>query len=203
MSLAEGLHVERTEFFPTDRSEDGQELMRQYLSDTDATGEASLYRPDTYAQALRSGPGAQGSATPTGRCTRARRRRTPAPTSRSPRAKTAALPGSDMPSGVASPPVVILGHGLGCPPAEMRLDAFAERFAQAGIARRRLHVPPLRRQWQAAAPTPVDQATARRLGRCHRLGEEPSRHRRHPNCRLGKLLRRRSCHHRGLASSRN
>lgn len=31
------------------------------------------------------------------------------------------------------PPVVVLGHGLGAT-REMRLDAFAERFAQAGIA---------------------------------------------------------------------
>jgi cephalosporin-C deacetylase-like acetyl esterase len=38
-----------------------------------------------------------------------------------------------MPDGVASPPAVILGHGLGAT-REMRLDAFAERFAQAGIA---------------------------------------------------------------------
>ena len=38
-----------------------------------------------------------------------------------------------MPIGVTSPPVVILGHGLGGT-REMRLDAFAERFAQAGIA---------------------------------------------------------------------
>jgi dienelactone hydrolase len=38
-----------------------------------------------------------------------------------------------LPSGVASPPVVILGHGLGAT-REMRLDAFAERFAKAGIA---------------------------------------------------------------------
>ncbi|MGB7871910.1 MAG: alpha/beta fold hydrolase [Mycobacterium sp.] len=38
-----------------------------------------------------------------------------------------------LPSGVAAPPVVILGHGLGAT-REMRLDAFAERFAQAGIA---------------------------------------------------------------------
>ena len=38
-----------------------------------------------------------------------------------------------VPAGVASPPVVILGHGLGGT-REMRLDAFAERFAQAGIA---------------------------------------------------------------------
>jgi enoyl-CoA hydratase/carnithine racemase len=55
MSLAEGLHVERTEFFPTDQSQAGQELMRQYLSDTEATGELPLYRPDTYAQALEAG----------------------------------------------------------------------------------------------------------------------------------------------------
>ncbi len=38
-----------------------------------------------------------------------------------------------LPTGVASPPVVILGHGLGAT-REMRLDAFAERFAEAGIA---------------------------------------------------------------------
>jgi dienelactone hydrolase len=38
-----------------------------------------------------------------------------------------------LPTGVTSPPVVILGHGLGGT-REMRLDAFAERFAQAGIA---------------------------------------------------------------------
>jgi dienelactone hydrolase len=38
-----------------------------------------------------------------------------------------------LPTGVASPPVVVLGHGLGAT-REMRLDAFAERFAQAGIA---------------------------------------------------------------------
>lgn len=38
-----------------------------------------------------------------------------------------------LPDGVIDPPVVILGHGLGAT-REMRLDAFAERFAQAGIA---------------------------------------------------------------------
>lgn len=38
-----------------------------------------------------------------------------------------------VPEGVERPPVVILGHGLGAT-REMRLDAFAERFAQAGIA---------------------------------------------------------------------
>jgi dienelactone hydrolase len=38
-----------------------------------------------------------------------------------------------LPTGVTAPPVVVLGHGLGGT-REMRLDAFAERFAQAGIA---------------------------------------------------------------------
>ncbi|MFG3268842.1 MULTISPECIES: alpha/beta hydrolase [Streptomyces] len=38
-----------------------------------------------------------------------------------------------LPTGVTSPPVVVLGHGLGAT-RDMRLDAFAERFAQAGIA---------------------------------------------------------------------
>ncbi|MEV5850425.1 alpha/beta fold hydrolase [Streptomyces sp. NPDC051985] len=38
-----------------------------------------------------------------------------------------------VPTGVVSPPVVVLGHGLGAT-REMRLDAFAERFAQAGVA---------------------------------------------------------------------
>ena len=38
-----------------------------------------------------------------------------------------------LPEGVVKPPVVVLGHGIGVI-REMRLDAFAERFAQAGIA---------------------------------------------------------------------
>ena len=38
-----------------------------------------------------------------------------------------------LPDGVEAAPVVILGHGVGGT-REMRLDAFAERFAQAGFA---------------------------------------------------------------------
>lgn len=38
-----------------------------------------------------------------------------------------------LPDGVDNPPLVILGHGLGAT-KEMGLDAFAQRFAQAGIA---------------------------------------------------------------------
>jgi hypothetical protein len=66
MSLPEGLHVERTEFLGTDQSKAGQELLLQYLSDTESTGELPLYRPDTYAHALASGR-VPASARPTGR----------------------------------------------------------------------------------------------------------------------------------------
>jgi dienelactone hydrolase len=38
-----------------------------------------------------------------------------------------------LPVGVTRPPVVVLGHGLGAV-REMRLDAFSERFAAAGMA---------------------------------------------------------------------
>jgi dienelactone hydrolase len=38
-----------------------------------------------------------------------------------------------LPVGVKHPPVVVLGHGLGAV-REMRLDAYSERFAAAGIA---------------------------------------------------------------------
>jgi len=38
-----------------------------------------------------------------------------------------------LPTGVKKPPVVVLGHGFGAT-REMRLDAFSERFAAAGIA---------------------------------------------------------------------
>ncbi|GAC1420280.1 MAG: alpha/beta fold hydrolase [Burkholderiaceae bacterium] len=38
-----------------------------------------------------------------------------------------------LPIGVKRPPVVVLGHGLGAV-REMRLDAYSERFAAAGIA---------------------------------------------------------------------
>ena len=38
-----------------------------------------------------------------------------------------------LPIGVERPPVVVLGHGLGAV-REMRLDAYSERFAAAGIA---------------------------------------------------------------------
>ncbi|MGP3636393.1 enoyl-CoA hydratase/isomerase family protein [Streptomyces sp. 24-1644] len=56
MSLEDGLHVERAEFFTRVMSKEGQELMLDYLDTTeDATGELPLYRPETYAHALAAG----------------------------------------------------------------------------------------------------------------------------------------------------
>ena len=105
-----------------------------------------------------------------------------------------------LPAGVASPPVVILGHGLGAT-REMRLDAFAERFAQAGIAalaftyrhfgdsggqpRQLLSIKRQLADWDAAIAWVKDR----------------TRRRRHTDCRLGKLLRRRALHHRRLTPS--
>lgn len=55
MTLPEGLHVERTEFLGLDQSAHGQQLMLQYLDDTDSIGELPLYHGDTYARALEAG----------------------------------------------------------------------------------------------------------------------------------------------------
>lgn len=55
MTLPEGLHLERTEFLGLDQSENGQQLMLQYLDDTESVGELPLYYGDTYERALESG----------------------------------------------------------------------------------------------------------------------------------------------------
>ena len=55
MSLTQGLHMERTEFLGTDQSPQGQQLMLQYLADTESAGELPLYHIDTYDRALESG----------------------------------------------------------------------------------------------------------------------------------------------------
>jgi len=55
MTLPEGLHMERTEFLGLDQSAHGQQLMLQYLDDTESIGELPLYYGDTYDDALQSG----------------------------------------------------------------------------------------------------------------------------------------------------
>ena len=55
MSLTDGLHVERSEFFARVLAKDGQDVMLDYMETTDATGELPLYDPNMYARALESG----------------------------------------------------------------------------------------------------------------------------------------------------
>ncbi|MGU3293203.1 enoyl-CoA hydratase/isomerase family protein [Williamsia sp. M5A3_1d] len=53
--LEEGLHVERSEFLATALSDIGQELMLDYMANTDASGELPLYQPGVYEEVLRAG----------------------------------------------------------------------------------------------------------------------------------------------------
>lgn len=55
MTLPEGLHLERTEFLGLDQAAHGQQLMLQYLDDTESVGELPLYHGDTFENALESG----------------------------------------------------------------------------------------------------------------------------------------------------
>jgi enoyl-CoA hydratase/carnithine racemase len=54
-SLAEGLHVERTELLTVLQSKAAQDVMIDYLAATDATGELPIYKPEVYARALEAG----------------------------------------------------------------------------------------------------------------------------------------------------
>lgn len=54
-SLEEGLHVERSEFLATALSDIGQELMLDYMANTDAAGELPLYQPGVFDEVLRAG----------------------------------------------------------------------------------------------------------------------------------------------------
>ena len=200
MSLAEGLHVERTEFLQTDQSKVGQELMLQYLADTEATGELPLYRPDTYAQALESGrvPGVgstNGAVSDSEHCTAVH------PPRRLVHLRRGHLCRMALPAHRSH--LAARGHPRARPRRDTRdAPGRLRRAVRAGRHRRLgLHLSALRRQRRPTPPAPVDQATARRLGCRHRMGEESSRRRRNPNCRLGQLLWRRAFHHRRLTPS--
>lgn len=65
MSLPDGLHVERAEFLATALSEIGQELMLDYMANTEATGELPLYQPGVYDEVLRAGT-TRGAGAPKG-----------------------------------------------------------------------------------------------------------------------------------------
>ena len=53
--LEEGLHIERSEFLATALSAIGQELMLDYMANTDASGELPLYQPGVFEQVLAAG----------------------------------------------------------------------------------------------------------------------------------------------------
>ncbi len=55
MELADGLHVERTEFLTTALSKPGQELMLDYMANTEAAGELPLYIPGVFDEVLAAG----------------------------------------------------------------------------------------------------------------------------------------------------
>lgn len=54
-SLEEGLHIERSEFLATALSAIGQELMLDYMANTDAAGELPLYQPGVFDEVLQAG----------------------------------------------------------------------------------------------------------------------------------------------------
>jgi enoyl-CoA hydratase len=55
MSLTDGLHVESTEFLMTVLSNVGQELMVDYMKNTEAAGELPFYLPGVYDEILEAG----------------------------------------------------------------------------------------------------------------------------------------------------
>ncbi|MDZ7910481.1 MAG: enoyl-CoA hydratase/isomerase family protein [Rhodococcus sp. (in: high G+C Gram-positive bacteria)] len=53
--LEEGLHIERSEFLATALSDIGQELMLDYMANTESSGELPLYQPGVYGEILDAG----------------------------------------------------------------------------------------------------------------------------------------------------
>ena len=54
-SLTEGLHIERAEFLATALSKIGQELMLDYMANTEAAGELPLYQPGVFERSAAGG----------------------------------------------------------------------------------------------------------------------------------------------------
>ena len=77
-------------------------------------------------------------------------------------------------SPAAQAPVIVMAHGFGCVRA-LRLPAYAERFASAGLRGGGLRLPLLRGQRWVAPSTPRCRRPTRRLACRHRLGSHPGR----------------------------
>jgi enoyl-CoA hydratase/carnithine racemase len=67
--LEDGLHIERSEFLATALSDIGQQLMLDYMANTDASGELPLYQPGVFEEVLAAGTtrGAGASRLPVSR----------------------------------------------------------------------------------------------------------------------------------------
>jgi len=62
LSMAQGLHVEATEFLAAVPGREAQDIMTRYLRDTEQVGELPLYQPSGYEAALRHGSAALDSS---------------------------------------------------------------------------------------------------------------------------------------------
>ena len=201
MSLSEGLHVERTEFLQTDQSEDGSGTDAPVPFGYGVHRRAAPLPPGHLRASARIGPGARGRLDQ--RCGEPVMSTAQPyhPSRRLVHLRRGHLCRMALPAHRSH--LAARGHPRARPrrdtrdaPGRLRRAVRAGRYRRVG-----LHLSALRRQRRPASAAAVDQATARRLGCRHRMGEESSRRRRHTNCRLGKLLWRRALHHRRLTPS--
>ncbi len=206
MSLTDGLHVERAEFLTTALSKVGQELMLDYMANTEAAGELPLYRPGVYDEVLQAGTtrGAGAAATSGSE----KQTMSTRPTKTFTRQDVSFTSGDDtcaawlyLPDGVdiaaGGHPRPRPGRDAGDAPGRLR------RAVRRGRDRcRRVHLPALRRLRRPAPSAALDQAAARGLGRRDRPRQGPRRRRRHAHGGLGQLVRRRPRDHRRLAPPR-
>lgn len=136
--LRGGLRWERSEFLASLPQRDAQQIMLDYLDETERDGELSVYRPGGYLEALSRG-----------RATGAAPEHEPSPPPPLPAGATFTVRTTEFKSGSswcrawlylperlvadARVPAVVMGHGLGAT-RELGLAPYAERFAAEGIA---------------------------------------------------------------------
>jgi uncharacterized protein len=131
-TLPQGLFRERREFAAALPQAASQSLMQDYLARTARHGELPLYQPKAYDQALKLGKFTDDE--------RPQSAEAGGQVSEFTREDIAFTSGQDTckgwfykPHGPTPAPLLVMGHGIGAT-REMGLDAYARRFAQAGIA---------------------------------------------------------------------
>lgn len=130
-TLPRGILRESREFVAALPQPASQTLMQDYLARTARHGELPLYRPDAYAKALKLGKFTDDDEA---------KADVMKPHCEFTREDIAFTSGQDTckawfykPQGHEPAPLLVMGHGIGAT-REMGLDAYARRFAQAGIA---------------------------------------------------------------------